>query len=206
MGLFLRHFFSDSISSLSLILFTISISHLMPVYGYGVNGSQSYINPLDQPQLFISRIPQYVLSAIGVLFFSIPARIVNVIPNGFVIFAIIGLFTAGILFKNYHFPSDAKAPLLWIGLASILAYVPSIAGNVTARSMLYPSIGISISIAILIRYGLSTPRCSRGGFFMITSISGSISNTPAGPKYPFKWLHFLAAPVYYLLRNYRGSC
>jgi hypothetical protein len=248
MGYFLRRFFSYSISSVSLFLFTISISHLMPVLwiaarhyivsaaigffallahikwreekwvpgfiisiigfalallsseyglgilaflfcyevfvnkenlkrkiihiapafsvcvvwvifyylqGYGVNQSQSYLNPLDEPQIFITRIPQYVLSMMGVLFFSIPATIVKVVPNGFVIFSVIGLFTAGILFKIYQLSTDAKASMLWIGLASILSYVPSILGNFADRSMLFPSIGMSIFIAILIQHGLT---------------------------------------------------
>jgi hypothetical protein len=248
LGFFLRRFFSDSISFLSLLLFTISISHLMPVLwiaarhyivsaafgffallahvkwreekwlpgfiisiigfaltlfsseyglgifafllcyevfvnkenlkrkifhispallvcavwlifyfsqGYGVNESQSYLNPLSDLQSFIPRIPKYILSMMGVLFFSIPATMVKAIPNGFVIFSVIGLFTAAILFKIYLLSPDAKASMLWIGLASILSYIPSILGNFAARSMLFSSIGISIFIAILIQYGLT---------------------------------------------------
>lgn len=249
LGLFLRRFFSDSISSLSLILFTVSISHLMPVLwiaarhyilsaaigffallahikwreekwrpgfiisiigftvtllsseyglgifaflfcyevfankgnlknkflhivpalfvcigwlifyylqGYGANQSQSYLNPLYEPYNFITRIPQYVLSMMSVLFFSIPANIVKIIPNGFVVFSVIGLLTAGILSKIYRFSSDSKESMLWIGLASILSYIPSILGNFAGRSMLFPSIGMSISIAIFIQYGLTS--------------------------------------------------
>lgn len=247
-GLFLRRFFPDSISALSLFLFTVSISHLMPVLwiaarhyivsaaigffsllshikwreekwfpgfiisiigfaltllsseyglgifaflfcyeifankenlkrkiihiipafsvctvwlifyylnGYGANESQSYLHPLDNLQVFITRIPQYVFSMIGVLFFSIPAKIVKAIPSGFIIFSVIGLIATGILFKIYQFSTDTKKSMLWVGFASIISYIPSILGNFAARSMLFPSIGMSIFIAILIQYGLT---------------------------------------------------
>jgi len=123
--------------------------------GYGVRGSGVYLDPLQDPLVYLAKAPGRFAVLAGTQFLSVPAELTVFAPATYGPFVVAGLVAlgvvAGVLWRLW--PGLAPAPrraIRWLGLGAALSALPALATFPAGRLLLAPSLGACAIIALIL--------------------------------------------------------
>lgn len=135
--------------------------------GFGVHGSDAYVDPLSQPGRYLWLLPTRLAVFANAALFGIASELSAFAPRAIPILAVMGLVAVAIfalLLRRALRTLDAARArtLAWLLVGAVLATLPGAAGIPGDRILFLPNIGVCAALALIVLH--AGARCARSSW------------------------------------------
>ncbi|MBI2422786.1 MAG: hypothetical protein HYV27_08145 [Candidatus Hydrogenedentes bacterium] len=128
--------------------------------GHGVSGSGVYFDPIGEVGLYLSEFPSRFLMMLGQHLFMLPVELPVFFTRLETPLVLASLFLIALtLYVVYRlwprFAPEERIALQWMTLGALIALPPVLTTFPSSRTLLMPSLGGVVVLALVIRHGLS---------------------------------------------------
>jgi len=125
--------------------------------GYGTHGSGAYINPLNEPLTYLSVLPGRLLAMTGCLFLGMPADLWFYMPELRWAAVLVGALATALLLWLVPpawsgLGRDRRRAFRWLTLGAIGSLLPQASGMLGPRSLVLPSVGAALIVALVLQH------------------------------------------------------
>ncbi|MEW5740388.1 MAG: hypothetical protein AB1938_15775 [Myxococcota bacterium] len=123
--------------------------------GSGAWGGATYIDPVQEPLVYLSNAPARLLAMVGAWTSALPADLWLVLPRArplLIGLGVVGLVLWPVLWKWLRIDEDPDArAVTWLSFGAMLGVFPFLATFPTDRLMIGPSLGLAALVACVLR-------------------------------------------------------